>query len=107
MKMKEDKIDKLAQMVARGFADTNTQIDSIDSRIATIESKMATKEDLANLGSRMTTKFDIMLDRHIGTFRKDYDELAKRVKKIKEFIFPPRDGSTPERSSWAGVSGKK
>jgi len=29
---------------------------------------------------------DIMLDRHIGTFRKDYDELAGRVKRLEQLV---------------------
>ena len=30
---------------------------------------------------------DIMLDRHIGTFRKDYDDLARRVKDLEKRVF--------------------
>jgi hypothetical protein len=47
----EAKIDDLAQMVARGFME--------------IREDMATKEDLVHLRGDI----DIMLDRHIGTFR--------------------------------------
>ena len=52
-------------------------------RTTTIESMMATKGDLTSLRNDI----DIMLSRHIGTFRKDYDELASRVKRIEEAIF--------------------
>ena len=73
-------IDELARMVARGFE--------------SVEEKMATKEDLAQLREEMQGGFmrlrediDIMLDRHIKTFRKAYDELAARVKKLEEAVF--------------------
>ena len=62
-------LEELARMTAKGFA--------------SIQENMATKEDLANLRNEI----DIMLDRHIGTFRKDYDELAYRVKKLEETVF--------------------
>jgi hypothetical protein len=62
----EAKIDDLAQMVARGF----------------IEIRNEFKEDLV----RLRGDIDIMLDRHIGTFRKDYDELAARVKRLEQLV---------------------
>jgi hypothetical protein len=64
----EAKIDDLAQMVARGFME--------------IREDMATKEDLVHLRGDI----DIMLDRHIGTFHKDYDELAARVKRLEQLV---------------------
>jgi hypothetical protein len=55
---------------------------------------MATKEDLAELRSelkadmeRLRGDLDIMLDKHIGIFRKDFDELAARVKRLEMAIF--------------------
>jgi len=68
MNSTDQKIDELAAMVARGFAD--------------IEERMATKEDLLQLRRDM----DIMLDRHVGTFRRDYDELAARVRKLEDLV---------------------
>lgn len=75
----EDKLDKLARMVAKGFDNVESRFDNVESRfnnvesrIMKIESSMATKNDLATLRNDV----DIMLDRHIGTFRKDYNELA-------------------------------
>jgi hypothetical protein len=79
----EAKIDDLAQMVARGFTE--------------IRREMATKQDLADLRDELRDEFkadmgrlrgdiDIMLDRHIGTFRKDYDELAARVKRLEQLV---------------------
>ena len=35
---------------------------------------------------RLRGDIDIMLDRHIGTFRKDYDELAARVKRLEQLV---------------------
>jgi hypothetical protein len=77
----EGKIDDLAQMVARGFTE--------------IREDMATKADLAELREgfkgdmvRLHSDIDIMLDRHIGTFRKDYDELAARVKRLEQLVLP-------------------
>ena len=93
MKKKEDKIDKLARMVADGFSNVGTRIDTIESKIGSMESRMATKDDLANL----CNEIDIMLDRHIGTFRRHYEELAARVKKIEEYIFPRKGGLSSER----------
>ena len=87
MPTKEDKIDKLARMVAMGF-------DEVKEDISDIRNKMATKGDLTNLRSELKgdmsnlqNDIDIMLSRHIGTFRKDYDELAARVKRIEEAVF--------------------
>ena len=83
MNKDEDKIDKLARMVADGFTNVESRFDHVESKIAIIESNIATKDDLANLRNEI----DIMLDRHIGTFRKDYDELAARVKKLETALF--------------------
>lgn len=72
----DEKIDELAQMVARGFSETGT------------------KEDLRNLRTelkgdmvRFRQDVDIMLDRHVGSVRRDYDSLAGRVKKLEEKVF--------------------
>ena len=35
---------------------------------------------------RLRGDIDIMLDRHIGTFRKDYDDLAARVKRLEQLV---------------------
>jgi hypothetical protein len=73
----EAKIDDLAQMVARGFAEQRKEF----------------KADLADLREefkgdmiRPRGDIDIMLDRHIGTFRKDYDDLANRVKRLEQLV---------------------
>ena len=83
----EAKIDDLAQMVADGFTE-------IRSEFKEIREEMATKDDLAELRSelkadmlRLRGDLDIMLDKHIGIFRKDFDELAARVKRLEMAIF--------------------
>ncbi|MGE0521366.1 MAG: hypothetical protein AB7P78_20515 [Candidatus Binatia bacterium] len=79
----EAKIDDLARMVAQGFSEQRKEFkaDLADLR-AELRAEMATKDDLA----RLKGDIDIMLDRHIGTFRKDYDELAARVKRLETLI---------------------
>lgn len=72
----------LARMVADGFADTANQIHEVRQDVSNLRAEMkadmASKEDIASLRNEI----DLMLDRHIGTFRKDYDELSARVKRI-------------------------
>jgi hypothetical protein len=62
----EAKIDDLAQMVARGFTEM--------------------REEFKGGVTRLCGDIDIMLDRHIGTFRKDYDERAARVKRLDQLV---------------------
>ena len=91
MKNTDEKIDELARMVADGFAKSATKDDlermATKDDLAALERKMATKDDLAALREEI----DFMLNRTIGVFRKDFDELAKRVKKLEEAIFSPLD----------------
>lgn len=86
----EAKIDDLAQMVARGFTEVRDEFKEVRQEfredLAELREEMreifATKEDLVHLRGDI----DIMLDRHIGTFRKDYDELAARVKRLEQLV---------------------
>jgi hypothetical protein len=80
----EAKIDDLAQMVARGFTEVRDEFKAVRQEF---------KADLADLGEefkgdmiRLRGDIDIMLDRHIGTFRKDYDELAAGVKRLEQLV---------------------
>jgi hypothetical protein len=82
----ETKIDDLAGMVARGFTEVRAEMKEL-------REEMATKDDLAELRSEFKAEMthlrgdiDIMLDRHIGVFRKDFDELAARVKRLEQLI---------------------
>ena len=86
----DTKIDELARMVANGFSEAHkdisrveTKVEHIEEKVEGIEENYTTKEDLI----RLRGDIDIMLDKHIGTFRKDYDELAARVKKLEQKVF--------------------
>lgn len=81
MKKKEKsidtKIDELAGMVASGFTDVHKEM---NDGFADLRNEF--KADMKFLRGDI----DIMLDRHIGTFRKDYDDLAARVKKLERLV---------------------
>lgn len=84
----EAKIDDLARMVAGGFTEVRGELKDIRDTMATqddladIRQEMATKADLEHLRGDI----DIMLDKHIGIFRKDFDELAARVKRLEQLV---------------------
>ncbi|MBI4066024.1 hypothetical protein HY412_02455 [Candidatus Kaiserbacteria bacterium] len=73
----DTKIDELARMVAQGFTDTQKE-----TRDGLSELRNEFKADMKFLRGDI----DIMLDRHIGTFRKDYDDLARRVKDLEKIV---------------------
>ena len=78
-KFKDITLEQLAHMVATGFA------------------QMATKEDLQELRSEFGelrnemhagfAHLSIEMEKHIGAFRKDYNSLTRRVKKLEEATF--------------------
>ncbi len=45
---------------------------------------MATKNDLDTLGQEARDDVDVLLDRHLGTYMKRYEALARRVKRLEE-----------------------
>ena len=65
-------IEGLAQMTAQGFTELGV-------RVETLENDCANKKDIIQLRGDV----DVMLDKHIGEFRKDYDALAVRVKDLE------------------------
>lgn len=86
-------IDKLARMVAKGFAETTSAIDEMgkDTRVLkgdlkNVRATMVTKTELVGELGKLRGDIDLLLDRHIGTFRRDYDELARRVKRLEEAV---------------------
>ena len=80
------KLDELAQIMAGGFADTATKVDLEEMR-GEMHRDFATKQEFQDGLHTLRGDIDIMLDHHIGTFRKDYDELASRVKKLEQTVF--------------------
>jgi hypothetical protein len=77
-------------MVADGFENTTTKSD-----LQMVRDEMVTKNELQSVRDDMATKadlhalrqdIDLMLDRHVGTFRNDFDQLAARVKKLEEAV---------------------
>ena len=45
---------------------------------------MATKDDLDTLRQEIPDDVDVLLDRHLGTYMKRYEALARRVKRLVE-----------------------
>ena len=65
----DEKLDELAQMVARGFAAT------------------ATKEDVEEIRTDVAELRDaipLMIDKALGLVRRDYDSLATRMKDLEQ-----------------------
>jgi hypothetical protein len=73
----ETKIDDLAGMVARGFTEVRAEMKELGEEL-----RSEFKAEMTHLRGDI----DIMLDRHIGTFRKDFDELAARVKRLEQLV---------------------
>ncbi len=74
-------------MVAGGFERVDKRFEAVDKRFEAVDKRFDhVYEDMKVL----RTDIDIMLSHHIGTFRRDYDDLAARVKKIEETLFQRR-----------------
>lgn len=80
----EAKIDDLARMVADGFTEVRGEFKAVRKEFADDMTELRTefKSEMA----RLRGDLDIMLDKHIGVFRKDFDELAARVKRLEELV---------------------
>lgn len=96
MKKKVAKVGKsittneLAQMVQRGFADMATK-DGVDNKIAGLEKKIdSLRVGLKDDMKEMQDDIESSMERHIRTFRNDYDDLAFRVKKLEHKVFEKR-----------------
>ena len=96
----EAKIDDLARMVADGFTEVHSEIKELrdtmptqddlaelKNEIGELRQETVTKADLERLRGDLDIMLDIMLDKHMGIFRKDFDELAARVKRPEMAIF--------------------
>lgn len=71
-------LDTLATMVANGFALTATKEDL---------NNYVTKEELRLEIKNLKEDIDIMLSKYVGAFRKDFDDLARRVKDVERKVF--------------------
>lgn len=75
----DQKIDDLARMMAQGFSELREDFSSLRGEFSELKDTMATKADLEQLRGDV----EIMLDKHIGVVRADYDALAGRVKTLE------------------------
>ena len=73
---KDITLEQLAHMVATGFSQMATK-DELQNEIAEIRNEM-------NAGF---VHLSIEMEKHIGTFRKEYESLTRRVKKLEEAAF--------------------
>lgn len=82
-------IDDLAVMVQRGFAETATKRELNELRDE-IRNNYVTKAELKLEIKNLKDDIEVMISKYIGTFRKDFDELANRVRKLEEKVFTNR-----------------
>ena len=95
LKRKKDidaKINELRRVVTKGFSESRKEIDELAQMVAggftEIQKEMhEIRDELKGDMKFIRGDIDIMLDRHIGTFRKDYDDLARRVKDLEKRVF--------------------
>lgn len=80
----EEKIDDLARMVAEGFTEVRGDFKAVRDEMRELGEELRT--EFKSEMSRLRGDIDIMLDKHIGIFRKDFDELAARVKRLEQLV---------------------
>jgi hypothetical protein len=80
----EAKIDDLARMVADGFTEVRSEFRAV--RVEMQEMGDELRSELKSEMACLRGDLDIMLDKHIGVFRKDFDELAARVKRLEALV---------------------
>ncbi len=85
----EMNMNDLAIMVQRGFAETATKQDLHELRLE-IKDNYATKAELRLEIKNLKDDIEIMMSKYIGSFRKDFDDLAKRVRKLEDKVFTNR-----------------
>jgi chromosome segregation ATPase len=66
-------LDSVLSTIARGFT-------AVADDIADIKSKMATKDDIANLGGQLTS-----VERELKSIRRDLDDLREKVENVSGF----------------------
>jgi predicted nucleic acid-binding Zn-ribbon protein len=77
-------LDSVLSTVKRGFADLEGKMDrgfaAVADDIADIKSKMATRDDIANLGGQLTS-----VERELKSIRRDLDDLREKVENVSGF----------------------
>jgi predicted nucleic acid-binding Zn-ribbon protein len=77
-------LDSILSTVKHGFADLEGKMDrdfaAVADDIADIKSKMATKDDIANLGGQLTS-----VERELKSIRRDLDDLREKVENVSGF----------------------
>ena len=77
-------LDSVLSTVERGFADLEGKMErgfaAVDEDITDIKSKMATKDDIANLGGQLTS-----IERELKSIRRDLDDLREKVENVSGF----------------------
>ena len=77
-------LDSVLSTVERGFADLEAKMDrgfaAVADDITDIKSKMATKDDIANLGEQLTS-----VERELKSIRRDLDDLREKVENVSGF----------------------
>src|SRR5271154_5478832 len=76
-KKRKATLDSVLSTVERGFADLEGQMErgfaAVADDITDIKSKMATKDDIANLGGQLTS-----VERELKSIRRDLDDLREK-----------------------------
>jgi polyhydroxyalkanoate synthesis regulator phasin len=80
----EAKIDDLARMVADGFTEVRAEFKTVRAEMQEMGDEL--RSEFKSEMARLRGDLDIMLDKHIGVFRKDFDELAARVKRLEALV---------------------
>jgi predicted nucleic acid-binding Zn-ribbon protein len=77
-------LDSVLSTVERSFADLEGKMDrgfaAVADDITDIKSKMATKDDIANLGGQLTS-----VERELKSIRRDLDDLREKVENVSGF----------------------
>ena len=77
-------LDSVLSTVERGFADLEGKMErgfaAVAEDITDIKSKMATKDDIANLGGQLTS-----VERKLKSIRRDLDDLREKVENVSGF----------------------
>lgn len=69
----ENAIDKLAEMMLKGFTRVDTHFDILERRMGNVEKTMATKADILELHDKFI-------------HRREFDSLSLRVSKLEEKV---------------------